>query len=286
MAKSKATRSSTRSGKAVPGKTTTGADTLGQLPAAAVKRARELFTAAEKRVFDSSLGHALASATHEQVQAASRQARALRDKWHALSSAQTRTNKRRAASRVDVAASRSREKLDFLHGVVARLEQRLGELSASVSRSVASLGGRSAKPVRLKVDPGQKGRGKKIVTRAARRTAAKPVAPPRAVTRAVAPPVATTVARAVAPATTPAKAAKPAKAERTVSKKVRNAGARAQLTALAGNQSIRFDKAKQRSAVAAAKARRLAVEGLDTRRSGHAAARVRMKQARRDQRGR
>ena len=88
------------------------------------------------------------------------------------------------------------------------------------------------------------------------------------------------------PAPRPAKAAKPVKAERTVSKKVRNAGARAQLTALAGNQSIRFDKAQQRSAVAAAKARRLAVEGLDTRRSGHAAARVRMKQARRDQRGR
>ncbi len=298
MAKSKSNRSSPRTGKAAQ-----SAGTFGDLPAAAVKRARELFTAAEKKVFDSSLGHALAKATHEQVQTASKQARVLRDKWHALSATQQRTNKR-AASRVDVAASRSREKLDLFHGVVARLEQRLGELSSAVGRTVAALGGRSAKPVRLKIDPGQKGRGKKIVTRAARRTAAKPVAParpgavviaaPKVVVPAAAkaiPPAAKAIppaAKAIPPA---AKAIPPAakaviKPRPAVSKKARNAGARAQLTALTGNQLIRFDKAKQRSALTAAKSRRLAIEGLDTRRSGHSAARVRMKQAKRDQRSR
>jgi hypothetical protein len=71
-----------------------------------------------------------------------------------------------------------------------------------------------------------------------------------------------------------------------VSKKVRNAGLRAALGAPAGNQAFQFDRAKQRSAATAAKARRLAVQGLDTRRSGHAAARVKIKQAKRDQRGR
>ncbi len=284
MAKSKSNRSTPRTGKAAQ-----SAGTFGDLPAAAVKRARELFTAAEKKVFDSSLGHALAKATHEQVQTASKQARVLRDKWHALSATQQRTNKR-AASRVDVAASRSREKLDLFHGVVARLEQRLGELSSAVGRTVAALGGRSAKPVRLKIDPGQKGRGKKIVTRAARRTAAKPVAPARpgavviAAPKVIVPPA----AKAIQPA---AKAIQPAakaviKPRPAVSKKARNAGARAQLTALTGNQLIRFDKAKQRSALTAAKSRRLAIEGLDTRRSGHSAARVRMKQAKRDQRSR
>jgi len=291
MAKSKSNRSTPRTGKAAQ-----SAGTFGDLPAAAVKRARELFTAAEKKVFDSSLGHALAKATHEQVQTASKQARVLRDKWHALSATQQRTNKR-AASRVDVAASRSREKLDLFHGVVARLEQRLGELSSAVGRTVAALGGRSAKPVRLKIDPGQKGRGKKIVTRAARRTAAKPVAPARpgavviAAPKVVVPAAAKAIppaAKAIPPA---AKAIPPAakaviKPRPAVSKKARNAGARAQLTALTGNQLIRFDKAKQRSALTAAKSRRLAIEGLDTRRSGHSAARVRMKQAKRDQRSR
>jgi hypothetical protein len=277
MAKSKSNRSTPRTGKAAQ-----SAGTFGDLPAAAVKRARELFTAAEKKVFDSSLGHALAKATHEQVQTASKQARVLRDKWHALSATQQRTNKR-AASRVDVAASRSREKLDLFHGVVARLEQRLGELSSAVGRTVAALGGRSAKPVRLKIDPGQKGRGKKIVTRAARRTAAKPVAPARpgavviAAPKVIVPPA----AKAIPPAAKAVIKPRPA-----VSKKARNAGARAQLTALTGNQLIRFDKAKQRSALTAAKSRRLAIEGLDTRRSGHSAARVRMKQAKRDQRSR
>lgn len=249
-----------------------------------IARAGELFTAAEKRVFDSSLGHQLSKATHEQVLVASRQARALRDKWHALTSKQERANKRLAAARTDVAAGRSREKLDLFQGVVLRLERRLAELSAGVSQAVAAIAGRARKPVRLKVDPGQKGRGKKIVTRAARRTAAKPVAPARpsvagairAITAAANPPA----------APTPKPAAKTVAAERTVSKKVRHAGKRARLTALAGNQAIQFDKAKQRSATAAAKARRLAVQGLDTRRSAHAAARVRMKQARRDQRSR
>ncbi|MFZ4731790.1 MAG: hypothetical protein ACOYK7_04540 [Pirellulales bacterium] len=284
MAKSKSNRSTPRTGEAAQ-----SAGTFGDLPAAAVKRARELFTAAEKKVFDSSLGHALAKATHEQVQTASKQARVLRDKWHALSATQQRTNKR-AASRVDVAASRSREKLDLFHGVVARLEQRLGELSSAVGRTVAALGGRSAKPVRLKIDPGQKGRGKKIVTRAARRTAAKPVAPARPGAVVIAAPkvVVPAAAKAIPPA---AKAIPPAakaviKPRPAVSKKARNAGARAQLTALTGNQLIRFDKAKQRSALTAAKSRRLAIEGLDTRRSGHSAARVRMKQAKRDQRSR
>lgn len=274
MAKSK--RSTTMS---------TAAHTLGELPAAALERARELFTAAEKRIFDSSLGSALAKATHEQVAAASKQARDLRDKWHALSSGQQRANKRRAAARVDVAASRSREKLDLFHGAVARFERRLAELSATVTAKAA------APKTRLKIDAGQKGRGKKIVTRAARRTAAKPALPTRPA-KAAAPAagiVEQTLRKVVAaanPPAPPAPAPRPAADARTVSKKVRNAGLRASLGAQAGNQPIAFDRGKQRSAQAAAKARRLAVQGLDTRRSGHAAARVKIKQAKRDGRGR
>jgi hypothetical protein len=261
------------------------AHTIGELPAAVLERARELFTAAEKRIFDSSLGASLAKATHEQVAAASKQARSLRDKWHALTSGQQRANKRRAAARVDVAASRSREKLDLFHGAVARFERRLAELSATVTAK------RTPAKVRLKTDAGQKGRGKKIVTRASRRTAARPTLPARPA-KAAAPAagiVEQTLRKVVAaanPTVPPAPAPRPAADSRKVSKKVRNAGLRAALGAQAGNQAIQFDRAKQRSAATAAKARRLAVQGLDTRRSGHAAARVKIKQAKRDQRGR
>ena len=49
---------------------------------------RELFTAAERRVLDSSFGTALASATHTQIEAATKQARVLRDKWRDLTAGQ------------------------------------------------------------------------------------------------------------------------------------------------------------------------------------------------------
>ena len=77
--------------------------------------------------------------------------------------------------------------------------------------------------------------------------------------------------------------AKPVKA---ISKK---AGQAASLTTLAkspATQAIRFDGAKQRSALTAAKAGRIKMQGLDTQRVSHIAARGRRAQARRDMRSR
>lgn len=77
--------------------------------------------------------------------------------------------------------------------------------------------------------------------------------------------------------------AKPVKA---ISKKARQAAALDSLAKSPATQAIRFDKAKQRSALTAAKAGRVKMQGLDTQRVSHIAARGRRAQARRDMRSR
>ena len=92
---------------------------------------RDLFTATEKKILDSSFGTALADATHTQIEAAAKQARILRDKWRDLTAGQGRKTKR-AAAPVSAANNRSNEKADVFHAAVERLEKRLGELAAAV----------------------------------------------------------------------------------------------------------------------------------------------------------
>ena len=251
---------------------------------------RELFTAAERKVLDSSFGTALASATHTQVEAATKQARVLRDKWRDLTAGQGRKTKR-AAAPVTAANSRSQEKADVFHEAVDRLEKRLGEL-------VAAVGG---------ILPGKvttaraKARDKKISGRATRRTSERPVAPAAPAQTIAPPPVRTKVALppaprrgakpaavaapAVAPVATavkPATAAKrkTAKPAATISKKARNN--RAALAPAVGAQAISLDRSKQRSALTAAKAGRLKLEGANTRRLGNTVARGKRQQAKRD----
>ena len=77
--------------------------------------------------------------------------------------------------------------------------------------------------------------------------------------------------------------AKPVKA---ISKKARQAASLATLAKSPTTQAIRFDGAKQRSALTAAKAGRIKMQGLDTQRVSHIAARGRRAQARRDMRSR
>jgi hypothetical protein len=76
---------------------------------------------------------------------------------------------------------------------------------------------------------------------------------------------------------------KPVKA---ISKKARQAASLATLAKSPATQAIRFDGAKQRSALTAAKAGRIKMQGLDTQRVSHIAARGRRAQARRDMRSR
>jgi histone H1/5 len=244
---------------------------------------RDLFTATEKKILDSSFGTALADATHTQIEAAAKQARILRDKWRDLTAGQGRKTKR-AAAPVSAANSRSNEKADVFHAAVERLEKRLGELAAAVGGILP------AKVTTARA----KARDKKISGRAVRRTTERPVAPaaparkiapPPAPRRGAKPAAAVVAAPVVAPVAKPAKPAAPAKRKAakpaaTISKKARVN--RAALTPAAGAQGVVFDRAKQRSAVTAAKAGRLKLEGANTRRLGHTVASGKRQQAKRN----
>jgi hypothetical protein len=107
------------------------------LPADVLGRAKELLTAAEKKVFDSSFGAALSKATHAQVQAAAKHTRILRDKWRDLYESQTRAAKKAGRGAVASVNARTQDKHDLLAAAVLRFEKRLGELKTAVESAVA-----------------------------------------------------------------------------------------------------------------------------------------------------
>lgn len=231
---------------------------------------RDLFTAAERKILDSSFGSALSRATHDQVQAAARQARILRDKWRDLSASQARKTKR-AAGAASPANARSHEKADAFHGAVERFEKRLAEAVAAVG---ATIGGRG-------LNHRAKARDKKIASRATRRTTPRPEKPAAVVAPAPLPKPA-----ASPPAAPRAKAkavAAPVRA-RAISKKARVG--RGALASPTGQQAIGLDRAAQRSARSAAKAGTYALGGATKRRSSHLVATTKRNQARRDGRKR
>ena len=96
-----------------------------------LKTIRAMLTAAERKVFDSSLGKQIAAASREQIQAAIGQARSLRDKWRDLYAEQTRGTKRTAKAGT-AANDRSREKSELFAGALERLEARLAEVGTAV----------------------------------------------------------------------------------------------------------------------------------------------------------
>ena len=211
------------------------------------KKILALLTKAEKSFLDSSIGQSLAKATHVQVQAAAKQARVLRKKWRDLYESQMRSTKRTAGAATRPTNARSLEKHNLFSDAVVRLEKRLAELASLVTSS-----------------PISKSLAKKTVA------ASKKVG---------------LVAKRVKVAAQ-AKIAPRAKIAARVSARASRAAVRADLSALSTTQAIQFDRVKQRSALTAAKAGRIKQEGLGTRRLGHAAARGKRTQARRDTRSR
>lgn len=211
------------------------------------KKILALLTKAEKMFLDSSIGQSLAKATHVQVQAAAKQARVLRKKWRDLYESQMRSTKRTAGAATRPTNARSLEKHNLFSDAVVRLEKRLAELASLVTSS-----------------PVSKSLAKKTVA------ASKKVG---------------LVAKRVKVAAQ-AKIAPRAKIAARVSARASRAAVRADLSALSTTQAIQFDRVKQRSALTAAKAGRIKQEGLGTRRLGHAAARGKRTQARRDTRSR
>lgn len=119
-----------------------------------LKTIRAMLTAAESRVFESSIGKEIAAAGREQLQAAIGHARTLRDKWRDLYAQQTRSTKRTAKAGTG-ANDRSREKSELFAGALDRLEARLAEVGSAVksaaTKAVREVKKTVAKPAARKV---------------------------------------------------------------------------------------------------------------------------------------
>jgi len=260
-------------------------------------------TAAEQRVLDATVGSPLATATRNQLLAAIKQARSLRDKWRDLFTRQSIASKKGAARTNDPVNTRSLEKAELFGAAVKRLEARIEELAEGIS---AAVGGavRGKKTSRTTVaKPASKAvrqAGHRAVRSSIRETLSEAVAGINAAGRrllgaatptpkqpkAGKPGTATKAAAAAAPAKPAGKpAGKPATrtaAKTTTSKKARQAGKLRALTAAGTGQSVHFDAKKQRSAKSRATVAQIKFDGLSTRRRGHTLATGKRKQARRD----
>jgi len=247
----------------------------------ALDQVRALLTAAEQKVLASSMGATIAKATREQVEAAMKRARGLRDKWRDLHATQARSTKRtpKAGSAVN---ERTKAKHDVFDGAVKRLEARLAELTAGVKAVVGGQAARlSAATKPTKKARTKAARGGRASVRSELKSAVtemntartKKTAPKPAAKRAAAP-----VALAPAVASKPAPVVKPA-ASKKRKKPVAPQAAVAQ-------RGLAFDAAKQRSAKAKSNVARLKFDGATTRRAGNALASTKRAQARRDGRSR
>jgi hypothetical protein len=249
---------------------------------------RSLCTPAERKLLEMSEAAKLSKASHAEVQAWLGRARETRDKWRGLVGKQTRVVKR-APKAVAEANARSLAKADLFDGAVKRFEAHLKTLSSAVAgaaqsavKPIASL---AKKPKRGRVAGHRKARASlraelagKVATlnSVIAKPAAKPVVSKSVVSKPAAPAVAAKPAVAAA-APVVVKAAATSKA---ASKKRKLPPAKAAAAA----QAIRFDGAKQRSALTSVKKNRLKVGGLVTRRGSHIMAAGKRSQARRDKR--
>lgn len=259
-------------------------------------------TAAEQRVLDSTVGSSLATATRNQLQAAIKQTRTLRDKWRDLFNRQSLTTKKGASRTNDPANTRSLEKAELFGAAVKRLEARIEELAEGISAAVGGGkrgGGKpsrtaAAKPASKAVrQAGHRATRSSIretlseavagINAAGRRLlgAAEPAAKqPKAGKPATGGKAATPVAAARPAAKTGKPATRPTKSP--PSKKARQAGKLRTLAATGTGQAIHFDPKQQRSAKARGTVKQLKLDGLSTRRRGHTLAAGKRKQARRD----
>lgn len=233
---------------------------------------RSLLDATERKVLHASLGAAVARATREQVELSLKRARGLRDKWRDLHAAQTRATKRSKAAGSG-SNRRTQTKHDVFAGAVERLEARLAEFDRDAS------GGRRTRPSatakRRAAAAGRKARGDvrgelKAVAAELNRARTPSAVPAGRVERR---PVAAAAGKAAQPAV-PAAPSRPAAAK----------PGKAKAAVPPGRHGVSTDASRQRSARAAAARARIAASA--TRRGGHALARTKRVQARRDGRGR
>lgn len=240
----------------------------------ALDQVRALLTSAEQQVLASSMGATIAKATREQVEAAMKRARGLRDKWRDLHATQARSTKRtpKAGSAVN---ERTKAKHDVFDGAVKRLEARLAELTAGVKAVVGGQAARlSAATKPTKKARTKAARGGRASVRSELKSAVTEMNTARK--KAAPKPAAKRTAAAAAPAVAP----KPAPVVKSVASKKRKKPV-APLAAVA-QRGLAFDAAKQRSAKAKSTVARLKFDGATTRRAGNALASTKRAQARRD----
>lgn len=240
----------------------------------ALDQVRALLTSAEQKVLASSMGATIAKATREQVEAAMKRARGLRDKWRDLHATQARSTKRtpKAGSAVN---ERTKAKHDVFDGAVKRLEARLAELTAGVKAVVGGQAARlSAATKPTKKARTKAARGGRASVRSELKSAVTEMNTARK--KAAPKPAAKRTAAAAAPAVAP----KPAPVVKSVASKKRKKPV-APLAAVA-QRGLAFDAAKQRSAKAKSTVARLKFDGATTRRAGNALASTKRAQARRD----
>lgn len=250
--------------------------------AVSADRVRSLCTTAERKLLDMSESSGLSKAAHAEVQAWLGRAREARDKWRAMVGKQSRAAKR-APRAVAEANARSHAKAELFDGAVKRFEAHLKTAASTVTGAAKSavkpIAALAKKPKHSRVAGHRKARAglraelaSKVATlnSAIVKPAAKAVASKSAAAVATAKQAVAEVAQAVVKATT----------SKTVSKKRKLPPAKAAAAA----QAIRFDGAKQRSALTSAKKARLKVGGLSTRRGSHIMAAGKRSQARRDKR--
>lgn len=245
----------------------------------ALDQVRALLTSAEQKVLASSMGATIAKATREQVEAAMKRARGLRDKWRDLHATQARSTKRtpKAGSAVN---ERTKAKHDVFDGAVKRLEARLAELTAGVKAVVGGQAARlSAATKPTKAARTKAARGGRASVRSELKSAVTEMNTARKKKTAPKP-----AAKRTAAAAAPTVAPKPAPVVKPVASKKRKKPV-APLAAVA-QRGLAFDAAKQRSAKAKSTVARLKFDGATTRRAGNALASTKRAQARRDGRRR
>jgi hypothetical protein len=244
-----------------------------------------LLTAAERKLLAASEPANLARLTPGQAQALLAQTRGSRNKWRDLLTGQSRVQKRKAPAAAG-ANARSREKADLFDAAVRRIEAHTAAAAGPGPAAGAA------------VFPAKKSPGKKSRTAGHRQTRAgvraemaarahhlnvakKPAGRAAAAVRTVRPAAAAKPA-ADAPAVAPAaRGSAPVVTVEATRLARKNAVKKASAA-----QAVRFDRASQRGAQAAAKKARLTVGGRTTRLSGHLLASGKRAQARRDRKGR
>jgi hypothetical protein len=113
-----------------------------------LSKARDLCTAPELRLVEASRPQAIRNLTEAQLKSKVARARALRDKWHDVFTRQRRQAQRDRRARAVAASDRSRQKSELFGDVLARFEAQLEKGAAAAGGSATPAGARPSREKR------------------------------------------------------------------------------------------------------------------------------------------